>query len=71
MHADQPQFCRAYGLTARLFGNERFLVSMDDKTRLFPSSLGIQYKVGWSMSGQKFSSSQSSVRSASAEEVRE
>jgi len=53
MHADQPRFCCAYGRTARLCGSEQLLVSMDDKTRCFPSSLGIQYKIGWSIRIQR------------------
>lgn len=38
-----------YRLTAQPSASEQLLVSMDDKTRRFPSSLGIQHKVGWSM----------------------
>lgn len=64
--ADQPQCCRAYELTARLCGRAQLLVSMDDKTRLFPSLLGIQHKVGWSMRIQKTISIL--VSSASTEE---
>jgi len=53
MHADQPQFCCAYGRTARLCRRDQLLVSMDDKTRRFPSSLGIQYKIEWSIRIQR------------------
>lgn len=49
MHADQSQFCCAYGRTARLCVREQFLVSMGIKTRRFPSSLGIQYQLGCSV----------------------
>ena len=66
MHADQPHFCRAYGLTGHLCGSEQFLVSMDDKARRFPSLLGIQHKVGWSMRRRKTRAIP--VRSASAKE---
>jgi hypothetical protein len=41
MHTDQAQFCRGW-LTVQLCRNEQLLVSMADKTRLFPSLLGIQ-----------------------------
>lgn len=67
MHADQPQFCCAYRLMAWLCGSEQFLVSMGIKTKRFPSSLGIQHKVGWSM-GMIWKTRSIPVRSASAEE---
>lgn len=53
MHADQPQFCRTYGRTARLCVREQLLVSTEDITRRFPSSLGIQYQLGCSVRGLK------------------